>query len=125
MSAELKLDKLQGQVNPTGDLVCLSLTRGDGKALSVDLSNVNVQSLLTLLLLMSDEAARLSGDFTQRPPTGPIPLHAVSVGELSNGDPCLSLSVGVVTLAFWLSPDGARSLGETLLACSAAHGGRH
>jgi hypothetical protein len=82
----------------------------------------DIQAFIVLLLVLSGKAGSVTGpdsnaDFR---PTFPLPVDSVGLGEAESGDAVLQLNIGQTALAFAMSSNATRKLGQSLLAMSAS-----
>ena len=113
---------VSGQVAADGESVVLRVETADDKIIDLAVTMPDLQYLTTLLLLLSDKAAKLA-DAAPGPrqlQMIPIPLRSLSLAESEDGETLLVLEVGGSTLAVALPPEVMGDVGRSLIIRAAA-----
>lgn len=111
-----------GDVTPDGREILLHVeTERDGR-IDLALPTVDLQHLLTLLLVLGGKAA-VKGKFAAFSETyqaQPLPLHGVSLGIEAGDKGILTVEVGAAVLSFSLPRDSMAEIGRTILGMTEA-----
>jgi hypothetical protein len=108
---------ISGQVAADGESVVLRVETSEDKLIDLAVTMPDLQYLTTLLLLLSDKAAKLA----DAPPGPrqlqmiPVPLRSLSLAESEDGQTLLVLEVGGSTLAVALPPEVVSDVGRSLV----------
>ncbi len=115
-----RISYVTGDVTEDGSAILLRVeTERDGRV-QLSLPTVDLQHLVTLLLMLSGKAA-LKGKFAATSETfwtKPMPLHGVSLG-VDDDKAILTVEVGASILSFALSAASMAEIGRTALALTA------
>ena len=109
-----------GDVTADGGTIVLRVETERNGPVQLSLPTVDLQQLVTLLLILSGKAA-LRGKFAATSETfwtKPVPLHGVSVG-VDDDRAILTLEVGASILSFSLSAGCLSEIGRTALVLTA------
>lgn len=111
-----------GDVTADGSEVLLTFRTERGEAVHLTVPTVDLQHLITLLLLLGGKAA-MNGRFAASSETfwaRPLPLHGVSLGVEDN-NAILTVEVGAAVLSFSLTAGCMAEIGRTILTLTAAN----
>src|SRR5215471_17804564 len=117
---------VSGDTSSDGRTVFLKVATKAGAPFDLALEVADVQKLVTLLLVLANDAAILADSprASHDACVVPIPLRTISVGDCGDGGTLLMVEVGTASMAFALPPDATREIGGALLALSAPCVGR-
>jgi hypothetical protein len=109
-----------GDVAPNGDAIGLRIRRNGQDPVDIYLRIEDVQHIVSIMLVLSCEAARRRPVEPDAPPAGavPVPLSAINIGQDDQQQTFLMLEVGATSLMFDLPPAALAEVGQTLLALS-------
>jgi len=113
---------VSGQVAADGQCVVLRVETAEDKLIDLAVTMPDLQYLTTLLLLLSDKAAKLAdaAPGARQLQMIPIPLRSLSLAESEDGETLLVLEVGGSTLAVALPPEVMSDVGRSLIIRGAA-----
>ena len=105
-----------GDVSADGHAILLRVQTEDRGAIDLSIATVDLQHLVTLLLILGGKAAIRGryAAFSETFQTPPLPLHGVSLG-LDENEGVLTVEVGATILSFSLSPGSMAEIGRTIL----------
>jgi len=110
-----------GDVSEDGSSIRLRIqTERDG-VLNLALPTVDLQHLVTLLLLLGGKAA-MNGSFSASSETfwtKPLPLHGVSLG-VDDNQAVMTVEVGASILSFSLTAGSMKEIANTMLTMTAS-----
>lgn len=104
-----------GDVSADGGTILLRVETESHGALDLSFQTVDLQHLVTLLLILGGKAA-VRGRFAAFSETfqaQPLPLHGVSLG-IDDAEGVLTLEVGATVLSFSLSPASMVEIGRAI-----------
>jgi hypothetical protein len=110
-----------GDVAADGSAILLHIETERAGPVELSLPTVDLQHLVTLLLILSGKAA-LKGKFAATGETfwtKPVPLHGVSLG-VDDDKAVLTVEVGASILSFSLSAGSMAEIGRTAVALTEA-----
>ena len=113
----LQVSYVTGDVAADGSAILLHVETERAGPVELSLPTVDLQHLVTLLLILSGKAA-LNGKFAATSETfwtKPVPLHGVSLG-VDDDKAVLTVEVGASILSFSLSAGSMAEIGRTAVA---------
>ena len=111
-----RISFVTGDVTPDGATIELRVQTEHHATIGLALPTVDLQHLVTLLLLLGGKAA-LNGQFAATSETfwtRPLPLHGVSLG-VDDKEAILTVEVGASILSFALTARTMADLGRTIM----------
>lgn len=104
---------VEGSVSPDGETVLLQLSSGQGP-IHFSLRAADLEPFLTFILRMA-ASRRVPVPGTDRSQYEPIPLSALSAGELEDGTCGLGVTIGGTELMFQVPAKILAEVGQTLM----------
>jgi hypothetical protein len=104
---------LEGGVTDDGQAVLVRLFTADKVPIQFSVKNIDLEDLLTFFLRMASSVAH--GTAEDRVQYQPIPISAVSAGELADGSGCLGVTLGSTELMFQMPLAQMSQLAQNLL----------
>lgn len=111
-----------GDVTSDGRSILLRVRTERGGPVDLSLATVDLQPLVTLLLVLGGKAA-VNGRFAAFSETfqaQPLPLHGVSLGIEEDDQGVLTVEVGAAVLSFSLPRHSLAEIGRTILDMTGA-----
>jgi len=113
---------VSGEVEPAGRYLSLRIEVAAGNPIDLQLAATDISAFSNLLLLLGLHASAQRPELkaSQADDLIPLPVQALSVGELIDGTKLLVMEVGATSLAFALPSEGIEEIGQAFMTMSAS-----
>lgn len=114
---------VQGGMSADGETVLLQLTSAEGGPIHFSLRAADLEPFVTFILRMA-ASRQVSIAAQDRSQYQPIPLSALSAGELEDGSCGLGVTIGGTELMFQVPANIVAQIGQTLMLAGTPETGR-